>query len=145
MRSDDLIFDQERIVAKFGVDDGGCTSIDRGRKSARDGQLVRDRHQPITVDTEHEALCRDPGEYSNTLTAVVVPTGIDSDEVLSVAEADFGLSLGTGLGRLKGRAFRIGHLGWVDESDIDGVLASLARALPVSRRELATAGGGNSD
>ncbi len=76
-----------------------------------------------------EILCRDPAEYSNTLTAVVVPVGVDSDKVLQAAEALYGLSLGMGLGRLKGRAFRIGHLGSLNELEVLATLSGTELAL----------------
>ncbi len=76
-----------------------------------------------------EILCRDPAEYSNTLTAVVVPMGVDSDDVLRAAEATYGLSLGTGLGPLKGRAFRIGHLGSLNELEVLATLCGTELSL----------------
>ena len=63
-------------------------------------------------------LCKDPAEYSNTLTAVVMPDSVGSDAVLKTAESKFDLSLGTGLGRLKNRVFRIGHLGSLNELEV---------------------------
>ncbi len=76
-----------------------------------------------------ELLCRDPAEYSNTLTAVVVPPGVDSDDVLCIAEEHFNLSLGTGLARLKGRVFRIGHLGWLNELEVLATIAGVELAM----------------
>jgi alanine-glyoxylate transaminase/serine-glyoxylate transaminase/serine-pyruvate transaminase len=70
-----------------------------------------------------ELLCRNPAEYSNTLTAVVLPPGMDSDELVRLAYRRLELSLGIGLGDAKGKAFRIGHLGSVNELDLLGGLA----------------------
>lgn len=70
-----------------------------------------------------ELLCRNPAEYSNTLTAIMMPAGIDSDEFVQHAYRRLELSLGVGLGEVKGRAFRIGHLGSVNEMDLLGGLA----------------------
>jgi alanine-glyoxylate transaminase/serine-glyoxylate transaminase/serine-pyruvate transaminase len=81
-----------------------------------------------------EPLCAEPAERSNTATAVVAPPGVDADEVIRVAVERFQLSLGAGLGRLKGRVFRLGHLGALNELE---VLAMLAGA------ELALAGAGS--
>lgn len=75
-----------------------------------------------------EILCRDPREYSNTLTAVVMPAGADGDVVLRAAER-LHLSLGTGLGRLKGRVVRIGHLGALNELEVLATLAGTEMAL----------------
>ena len=78
---------------------------------------------------ELEPVCREPVNYSPTLTAVSVPEDLNADDVLRVADARFQLSLGTGLGRLKGRAFRIGHLGWLNELMVLGTIAGTEMAL----------------
>jgi len=74
-------------------------------------------------------LCRDPTQYSNTLTAVVMPKGFDSDELIRLAYRRLELSLGVGLGAVKGKVFRIGHLGGVNELDLLGGLAGVEMAL----------------
>ena len=76
-----------------------------------------------------EILCRNPAEHSNTLTAVVMPEGFDSDELIRRAYATLQLSLGVGLGAVKGRVFRIGHLGSLNELDLLGGLAGVELAL----------------
>jgi alanine-glyoxylate transaminase/serine-glyoxylate transaminase/serine-pyruvate transaminase len=58
-----------------------------------------------------DLLCLDPGEYSNSLTAVLMPEGFDETDFRQVVLQNFDLSLGAGLGKLKGKVFRIGHLG----------------------------------
>ena len=70
-----------------------------------------------------ELLCRDPAEYSNTLTAVIMPPGLDSEAFVQHAYRRIELSLGVGLGDVKGRVFRIGHLGSLNEMDLLGGLA----------------------
>ena len=55
--------------------------------------------------------CTEPDVYSPVLTGVIVPAGIDADQLRKVVLARFDMSLGAGLGKLKGRMFRIGHLG----------------------------------
>jgi alanine-glyoxylate transaminase/serine-glyoxylate transaminase/serine-pyruvate transaminase len=72
-----------------------------------------------------EILCRDPREYSNTLTAVVMPPDKDSDAFVQLAYRRLGLSLGVGLGDVKGRVFRIGHLGSLNEMDLLGGLSGV--------------------
>lgn len=72
-------------------------------------------------------LCRDPRMCSHSLTAAVVPDGVDADAVLRAAER-FGLSLGTGLGRLKGRVFRVGHLGALNELEVLATIAGVELA-----------------
>jgi alanine-glyoxylate transaminase/serine-glyoxylate transaminase/serine-pyruvate transaminase len=74
-------------------------------------------------------LCEDPREYSNSLTAVVVPEGYDAHAVLQVAEERLHLSLGTGLGPLRGRVFRIGHLGWLNELEVLATVAGVELAM----------------
>ena len=73
-------------------------------------------------------LCEDPEEYSNSLTAVVVPGGVNADAVLRASER-LNLSLGTGLGRLRGRAFRIGHLGALGDLEVIATLGGVEMAL----------------
>ncbi len=58
-----------------------------------------------------EVLCLDGAVYSPILTGVVTPFGVDADQVRKIIYERFDCSLGTGLGKLKGRMFRIGHLG----------------------------------
>lgn len=60
--------------------------------------------------------CADPAVYSPVLTGVMTPEGVDADAVRKVIHERFDCSLGTGLGKVKGRMFRIGHLG--DSNDL---------------------------
>jgi alanine-glyoxylate transaminase/serine-glyoxylate transaminase/serine-pyruvate transaminase len=74
-------------------------------------------------------LCRDPAEYSSTLTAVVMPAGHDSDAYIAHANRTLNLSLGVGLGDVKGKVFRIGHLGSLNEVELLGGLAGIEMTL----------------
>ncbi|HLA24832.1 MAG TPA: aminotransferase class V-fold PLP-dependent enzyme, partial [bacterium] len=76
--------------------------------------------------------CREPAEYSHTLTAVVVPEGINSDAVRRAAETHFNLSLGAGLGRLAGKVFRIGHLGALNDLEVLATVAGTELAMTVA-------------
>ena len=76
-----------------------------------------------------DLLCEDPNEYSDSLTAVVTPDGFDSDLLITTARERFGLDLGVGLGRIKGRVFRIGHLGALNELEVLATLAGVEMAL----------------
>ncbi len=67
--------------------------------------------------------CADPAVYSPVLTGVVTPRGVDADALRKLIHTRFDLSLGTGLSKVKGRMFRIGHLG--DSNDLT-LLATLA-------------------
>jgi alanine-glyoxylate transaminase/serine-glyoxylate transaminase/serine-pyruvate transaminase len=76
-----------------------------------------------------EILCKQPAERSNTLTAVVMPEGKDSDLYITHAWKTMGMSLGVGLGAVKGRVFRIGHLGSLNEMELLGGLAGVEMTL----------------
>jgi len=76
-----------------------------------------------------EILCRVPEEYSGSLTAVLVPEGTDADRVRQVILERFDMSLGTGLGKLKGKVFRIGHLGDFNDLSLAGTLAGVEMGL----------------
>jgi alanine-glyoxylate transaminase/serine-glyoxylate transaminase/serine-pyruvate transaminase len=80
-----------------------------------------------------EILALDPREYSDTLTAVLVPDGIDADRLRATILDHFDLSLGTGLGKVKGRVFRIGHLGWFNDLMLAGTLCGVQMGLDVAQ------------
>jgi alanine-glyoxylate transaminase / serine-glyoxylate transaminase / serine-pyruvate transaminase len=76
-----------------------------------------------------EVLCRNPAEYSGSLTAVMLPEGHDADAFRREVLARFDMSLGTGLGRLAGRVFRIGHLGFFNDLMLCGTLCGVEMGL----------------
>ncbi|MDH5287118.1 MAG: aminotransferase class V-fold PLP-dependent enzyme [Betaproteobacteria bacterium] len=76
-----------------------------------------------------EILCADPAEYSSTLTALVMPEGHDADAFRRVVLDRFDMSLGQGLGKVAGRVFRIGHLGWFNDLMLCGTLAGVEMGL----------------
>ena len=76
-----------------------------------------------------EVLCNNPDEYSSVLTGVMMPDGVDADEVRKVILDNFDMSLGTGLGKMKGRIFRSGHLGEINELTLIGALAGVEMGL----------------
>jgi len=79
-----------------------------------------------------EIVCQDPGEYSDTLTAVAVPGGHDADQVRAIILDRFNMSLGNGLGRLAGRVFRIGHLGDLGDLSLAGALCGVEMGLTLA-------------
>jgi alanine-glyoxylate transaminase/serine-glyoxylate transaminase/serine-pyruvate transaminase len=95
------------------------------RRHARLAEACRRAVRAMGLDL----LCRDPAECSNTLTAVVMPPGLDSDAYLAHANRTLDLSLGVGLGEVKGRVFRIGHLGSLNELELLGGLAGVEMTL----------------
>ncbi|HXP46765.1 MAG TPA: aminotransferase class V-fold PLP-dependent enzyme, partial [Terriglobales bacterium] len=76
-----------------------------------------------------EVLALDPREYSSSLTAVVMPESHDADHFRSVTLEEYDLSLGAGLGKLKGKIFRIGHLGDFNDLMLMGTLAGVEMGL----------------
>jgi alanine-glyoxylate transaminase/serine-glyoxylate transaminase/serine-pyruvate transaminase len=74
-------------------------------------------------------VCQDPAAYSDTLTGLFVPEGHDADRVREVILDRFNMSLGTGLGRLAGRVFRIGHLGDLGDLSLAGTLCGVDMGL----------------
>ena len=76
-----------------------------------------------------EVLALDPAEYSASLTAVLLPAGQDADRVRKVILEHFDMSLGTGLGKLAGKVFRIGHLGDFNDLALMGTLAGVEMGL----------------
>jgi alanine-glyoxylate transaminase/serine-glyoxylate transaminase/serine-pyruvate transaminase len=76
-----------------------------------------------------ETICLDPRLHSPALTGVMLPEGRDADCFRSIALDHFDISLGTGLGRLAGKAFRIGHLGDTNDLTLLGALAGVEMSL----------------
>ena len=76
-----------------------------------------------------DILCQDPREHSSILTAVVMPEGHDADHLRAVILDNYDMSLGAGLGKLKGRVFRIGHLGHFNDLALVGTLGGVEMGL----------------
>jgi len=76
-----------------------------------------------------EILCQEPREYSNILTAVLMPDGHDADALRQVILDNYDMSLGAGLAKLKGRVFRIGHLGYFNDLMLLGTLGGVEMGL----------------
>ena len=74
-------------------------------------------------------FCQNEMAYSAALTAVELPEGFDSDALRALILRDFNMSLGTGLGPLKGRVFRIGHLGQFNDLMLMGTLSGVEMGL----------------
>ncbi len=79
-----------------------------------------------------EVLALDAREVSGSLTAVLVPAGHDADRVRKVILETFDMSLGTGLGKLAGKVFRIGHLGDFNDLALMGTLAGVEMGLALA-------------
>ncbi len=79
-----------------------------------------------------EVLAADPREYSGSLTAVLLPPGQDADRLRKLILDRFDMSLGTGLGRLSGKVFRIGHLGYFNDLMLAGTLCGVEMGLEIA-------------
>jgi alanine-glyoxylate transaminase/serine-glyoxylate transaminase/serine-pyruvate transaminase len=79
-----------------------------------------------------EVWCADEREHSGSLTAVLLPTGHDADEVRRIILERFDMSLGSGLGRLAGTVFRIGHLGHFNDLTLAGTLSGVQMGLQLA-------------
>lgn len=79
-----------------------------------------------------EVLALDPAEYSSSLTAVLVPAPVNADELRQVILENFDMSLGTGLGKMTGKLFRIGHLGDFNDLTLLGTLAGVEMGLALA-------------
>jgi len=79
-----------------------------------------------------ETWCHDAKAYSPAVTAVATPDGHNADAFRKVVLENFNMSLGTGLNKLAGKAFRIGHLGYTNELTLMGALAGVEMGLELA-------------
>jgi alanine-glyoxylate transaminase/serine-glyoxylate transaminase/serine-pyruvate transaminase len=84
--------------------------------------------------------CADPAVYSPVLTGVITPKGIDANALRSLIYSRFDMSLGTGLGKLNGRMFRMGHLGNSNDLTLAAMVAGVEAGLKLSGVPLAGSG-----
>jgi alanine-glyoxylate transaminase / serine-glyoxylate transaminase / serine-pyruvate transaminase len=87
-----------------------------------------------------EIQCADPAVYSPVLTGVMMPDGVDADAVRRIIYERFDCSLGTGLGKVKGRMFRIGHLGDCNDLTLMAALSGCEMGLKLAGVKLAGSG-----
>jgi alanine-glyoxylate transaminase / serine-glyoxylate transaminase / serine-pyruvate transaminase len=95
------------------------------RRHQRHGEATRAAVQAWGL----EILCEDPREYSNSLTAVLMPEGHNADHLRKIILEHFDMSLGAGLSRLAGKVFRIGHLGSFNDLMLAGTLSGVEMGL----------------
>jgi alanine-glyoxylate transaminase/serine-glyoxylate transaminase/serine-pyruvate transaminase len=84
--------------------------------------------------------CCDPAVHSPVLTGVITPEGVDADALRRLIHERFDLSLGTGLGKLKGRMFRMGHLGDSNDLTLVAMVAGVEMGLKLTGVKLAGSG-----
>jgi alanine-glyoxylate transaminase/serine-glyoxylate transaminase/serine-pyruvate transaminase len=107
-----MLLDEEGLGAVF-------------KRHARHGEATRRAVAAWGLET----VSTDPREHSNSLTAIMMPDGFDADRLRETILDAFDMSLGTGLGRLKGKAFRIGHLGHFNDLMLCGTLSGVEMGL----------------
>ena len=76
-----------------------------------------------------EIVCEHPREYSNSVTVAFLPEGHDADRLRNIILENFDMSIGAGLSQLKGKVFRIGHLGSFNDLMLAGTLAGIEMGL----------------
>jgi len=87
-----------------------------------------------------EIQCADPAVFSPVLTGVMVPEGVDADAIRKTIYEQFDMSLGTGLGKMKGKMFRIGHLGEANDLTLMATLTGCEMGLKLAGVPLAGSG-----
>jgi alanine-glyoxylate transaminase/serine-glyoxylate transaminase/serine-pyruvate transaminase len=97
-------------------------------RHARHGAATRAAARAWGLDI----VAEDPSEYSNSLTALYTPEGHNADRLRQIILDNFDMSLGTGLGKLAGRVFRIGHLGAFNDLTLAGTLAGVEMGLKLA-------------
>ena len=119
------------VSAMFGLRTALRNIFAEGLESVYDrhvsiGQFTRDGVRALGL----ELLCADEARASNTVTAVKMPARVDGGKLMSTMRVEENVVLAGGQGKLGGQIFRIGHLGYVNEADIQEVLDALQRTLP---------------
>ena len=104
------------------LSEGLANSIAR---HARVGKFTRDGLKSLGL-----SLFADENYASNAVTAVAATNGLDTKRLLKIMREEHQVVLGGGQGKLDGKIFRIGHMGWVTEDDIEPVISALKVALP---------------
>jgi alanine-glyoxylate transaminase/serine-glyoxylate transaminase/serine-pyruvate transaminase len=112
-----------REALKMLLDEEGLDNV--FARHARHGEATR----RAVAGWGLETLCLDPREHSNSLTAVVVPDGHDADKLRTAILDAYDMSLGTGLGKMRGKIFRIGHLGHFNDLMLCGTLCGVEMGL----------------
>jgi alanine-glyoxylate transaminase / serine-glyoxylate transaminase / serine-pyruvate transaminase len=97
-------------------------------RHARHGEATRRAVRAWGLET----VCADPQRYSSSVTAVFVPAGTNADEFRKVVLENFNMSLGSGLGKLAGKVFRIGHLGDFNDLMLAGTLSGVEMGLALA-------------
>jgi alanine-glyoxylate transaminase/serine-glyoxylate transaminase/serine-pyruvate transaminase len=108
-----------REALRMLVDEEGLAAVYARHRRLADGVRAAVRAWGLPM------VCERPENASNTITAVRVPEAIDSNVVLKHAREKYSLSLGGGIGEMSGKAFRIGHLGSLNELEVLGTIGGV--------------------
>jgi alanine-glyoxylate transaminase/serine-glyoxylate transaminase/serine-pyruvate transaminase len=124
---------------------GLSESLDMIESEGLDNVLARHKRWATGVRAAVHAWglpiqCADARVYSPVLTGVITPAGVDADAVRRLIYTRFDMSLGTGLGKLKGRMFRIGHLGNSNDLTVLATLVGCEIGLKLAGVRLAASG-----
>ena len=117
----------------YGLDEALCMLHDEGMTNvfARHLRLAR-ATQLALAGWGLENLCANSEEYSNSTTAVLMPEGHNADVLRNIILERFNMSLGMGLGKVKGTVFRIGHIGDFNELMLAGTLSGVEMGLNIA-------------
>jgi len=96
---------------------------------ARHHYLAEGVRAAVTAGWRLKLCAKEPKWYSDTVSAIVVPEGIDAGHVIDVAFRRYNLALGAGLSKVAGKVFRIGHLGDLNELMLMGAIAGAEMAM----------------
>jgi alanine-glyoxylate transaminase / serine-glyoxylate transaminase / serine-pyruvate transaminase len=124
---------------------GLSESIDMLESEGLEHVFARHRRWGAAVRAGVEAWglpiqCADPSVYSPVLTGVVMPAGVDADAVRRLIWERFDMSLGMGLGKIRSKMFRIGHLGFSNDLTLLGTMAGCEMGLKLAGVKLAGSG-----
>ena len=114
----------------FGLDEALNMFFEEGLDNvyARHNRLAEATRRAVRA-WDLEILCLDPDCYSSSLTSVLLPEGNDADALRKLILENFNLALGSGLGKVQGKIFRIGHLGDLNELMLAGALCGVEMGL----------------
>ncbi|MDD2471924.1 MAG: aminotransferase class V-fold PLP-dependent enzyme [Dehalococcoidales bacterium] len=110
------------VAIKMMLEEGHANIVKRHERIA---DMTRRNVKALGLE-----LFADEKYASNTVTSIRAPKGLDGKLINKIMREDHDIILGGGQQELEGKIFRIGHLGWVDEKDIEAVFAALKVALP---------------
>ncbi len=110
------------VALKMMLEEGLPNIIAR---HARVGKVTRDGVKSLGLP-----LFADESHASNTVSAIAASDGLDTKKLVKIMREEHKIILGGGQQRLDGKIFRIGHLGWVNEADIEAVISALRVTLP---------------